>query len=143
VGTVQLEGKGGWAEESEGTAMHERFNDGWRAADYVASGLLTDFPNSLFEVALMGRGQCIRRVCHAHEAGAVIAEFSKSFPKASVYYYPEEEFGYLAEVHCHCGHEKSPNCCKHGGGHRTKVRITFKAVEYATRSERRLVAVPG
>jgi hypothetical protein len=121
--------------------MHERFNEGWRAADYVASGLLTDFPNSVFEVSLIGRAHGAHRECRAHEAGAAIAELCKDFPKASVYYYPEEEYGYLAEVHCHCGHEKNPKCCKHGGGHRAKVRVTFKNVEHAFKPMGELVSV--
>ncbi len=109
--------------------MHERFAEGWRAATYLGSGLVNDFPNSRFEVRFYLRGQHVRRECRASEVGQVVAEMCKDFPKASVYYYPEEEEECLAEVHCHCGREKAKGCCKENGFHRAKVRILFKEVE--------------
>lgn len=110
--------------------MHERFTEGWRAAAYISSGVLTDFPNSTFDVTLTLRGQRFRKVCKAADLGGVLVEMCKNFPKASAYYYPDEEYGYIAEIHCHCGHEKSQACCKSEGFHRGKVRILFKEIEY-------------
>lgn len=111
--------------------MHERFTEGWRAAAYLGSGVLADFPNSVFDVTLTLRGERFHKVCRASDLGHVLVEMCKRFPKASAYYYPEEEFGYVAEIHCHCGHEKAQNCCKHERHHRAKIRINFKEVESA------------
>ncbi len=108
--------------------MHERFAEGWRAAGYVGSGILTDYPNSLFEVVLQSRGQIRRRICTAQELGKVIGEYCRDFPRASVYYDPEQENGLIAEVHCHCGREKSPGCCRHPSYHRATISVTFKSV---------------
>lgn len=109
--------------------MHERFSEGWRAAGYVGAGILSDYPNSLFEVVLQSRGHIARRVCAADELGKVIGEYCKDFPCASVHYDPEEAKGVIAEVHCHCAQEKKPGCCRHPSYHRAIISVTFQAVK--------------
>lgn len=121
--------------------MHERFAEGSRAASYLGCGLAADFPNSVFEVTLYLKGQRFHRTCRASEVGSVLAEMCKTFPKATVYYSPEEDLEYLAEVHCHCGHEKTKVCCRENGFHRAKVQVNFKEVDYAHKPLAELVGV--
>lgn len=110
--------------------MHERFTEGWRAAAYISAGVVNDFPNSTFDVTLTLRGQHFRKMCNAQDLSVVLVEMCKNFPRASAYYYPDEDYGYIAEIHCHCSREKNKGCCKSEGFHRGKVRILFKEVEY-------------
>ena len=109
--------------------MHERFAQGWRAAAYVAGGLVAEFPKSAFEVVFEYQGTITRKTCSAREVGHVLDEFCRGFPKATAYYEPEGGKQYVAEIHCHCSHEKKPGCCKHGRFHRAKVRVTLLAAE--------------
>jgi hypothetical protein len=103
--------------------MHERFREGWRAAAYVGGGFMTDFSNAMVEVIFEKGGQLFRRQCKSREVGHVVEEYCKRFPKASVHYHEADENGLVAEVHCHCGHEKGPGCCRAGHQHRAKVLL--------------------
>lgn len=119
--------------------MHERFREGWRAAGYVGGGLQADFRNALFKVVYTYHEKSHRRTCTSLEVGNVIEEFCRKFPQASVDYYLEGEFEYVAEVRCHCKLEKRQGCCRHGKHHRAKIHIYVlgeaKAAEGATGAE--------
>lgn len=106
--------------------MREKFAESWRAAGYVATGLITDFPNSTFEVTLLYRKDQVTQICKVGQIGRVLESLCKGFPLATVYYQPEADDEPVAMIHCHCNHEKGRGCCKNGGYHRAKVLINFK-----------------
>ena len=111
--------------------MHERFAEGWRAAGYVSSGIATDFGedsihhDALIEVTLHARGKVARKVCKAHEVGKVASELCHGFPRATVYYHPDSAYGFVAQIRCHCGHEKSSGCCRANGAERATVTVVL------------------
>ena len=107
--------------------MREKFAESWRAAGYVATGLLTDFPNSSFEVTLLYHKDRVTQICKVSQIGRVLESLCKGFPMATVYYQPEADEEPVAMIHCHCQHEKGRGCCKNGGHHRAKVLISFRA----------------
>ena len=109
--------------------MHEKFRESWKAAAYIASGLHSDFPNEKFMVQQYFRDRITERVCTASDAGHVIEDFCKQFPLATVYYHGESSFGFIAQVRCHCQHEKSRGCCRDGHHHRAKILVTLAPVE--------------
>jgi len=105
--------------------MHEKFREAWKGAAYVASGLHSDFPDAEVEISLHYRNKVSQRVCPVREAGHVMEEFSRRFPMATVYYMGQEGDGFVAQIRCHCGHEKSRGCCRDGDHHRAKVLVTL------------------
>ena len=105
--------------------MHEKFREAWKGAAYVASGLHSDFPEAMVEVALHCRDRVTKRVCKSSEAGRVMEELSQKFPMASVYYHGDSTYGFVAQIRCHCGHEKSRGCCRDSGHHRAKILVTI------------------
>jgi len=109
--------------------MHERFTSGLRAAAYVGSGLQTDLGDVMVEVSFHHRDRVVRRVCSTRDAGNVVGDFCKDFPKATVYYHTDSAYGFVAQVRCHCEQEKTPGCCKHGGHHRAHVLVVRLPVE--------------
>jgi hypothetical protein len=108
--------------------MHERFTEGWRAVVFVVAGLEDDYPNSTFEVRCLQRGIEAKYVRTADDIAQTLEACCKHFPHASAYYDPEEPNGRVAEIHCHCSHEKSAACCKNGGFHRTRVNVSVVEV---------------
>jgi hypothetical protein len=105
--------------------MHEKFRESWKGAAYVASGLHSDFPDSQVEVALHYRDKVRVRVCSTHEAGHIMEDLCKEFPMASVYYHGDSAYGFVAQIRCHCRHEKSHRCCREGRHHRAKILVTL------------------
>ena len=105
--------------------MHEKFREAWKGAAYIASGLHGDFPESDVEIALHCRDKVIRRTCSVREAGHIMEEMCRQFPMASVYYHGDSAYGFVAQIRCHCSHEKSRGCCREGHHHRAKVLVTL------------------
>lgn len=105
--------------------MHEKFREAWKGAAYVASGLHSDFPDARMEITFHYRDRIVRRACSAREAGHVMEEFCRKFPMASVYYHGDSAYGFIAQLRCHCSHEKSRGCCRDGGHHRAKILVTL------------------
>lgn len=106
--------------------MHEKFAEGWRAATYVGGGLLSDFPGAMVEVSIEAGDRVERRVCRVQDAGRVIGELCRNFPRASVYYHPDSAYGFIAQVRCHCSHEKAPGCCRAQGHERARVLVVLQ-----------------
>lgn len=109
--------------------MHEKFREAWKAASYVASGLISDFPDKKLEVTYMFRGRSETTRCSAKEVGPVIEVYCRKFPKATVYYHGSGGYEVAAEIRCHCSHEKSKGCCKDGHQHRAKILVSVASVE--------------
>jgi len=109
--------------------MHEKFREAWKAAGYIASGLSSEFPNSNMEVSFHFRDTIQETVCPVKEVGLVIERYCRRFPMATVYYHGMEAEGFLAQLRCHCGHEKSKGCCREGNHHRAKILVTLAPAE--------------
>ena len=109
--------------------MHEKFREAWKAAGYIASGLSGDFPDQQMEVAFHFRGNVDKTRCAVKDVGHVIELYCRKFPMATVYYHGKTSIGFVAELRCHCGHEKSRGCCKDGGHHRAKVLVSLVPTE--------------
>lgn len=105
--------------------MHEKFREAWKAAGYVASGLVSDFPGGNVEVAFHYRDQVEQTVCPVGEAGRIIERYSLKFPMATVYYHGTSAYGFVAQLRCHCSREKSRGCCRDGHHHRAKILVTL------------------
>lgn len=112
-------------ETDEDRVMHEKFREAWKGAAYVASGLHGDFPEAEVEIVLQIRDKTQRRVCAVREAGHVMEELCRTFPMASVYYHGDSAYGFVAQIRCHCAHEKSRGCCRDGHHHRAKLLVTL------------------
>ena len=109
--------------------MHEKFRESWKAAGYVASGLKSDFPGSMLEVAFHYRDRVEQTVCTAKDVGHVIERYCQKFPMATVYYHGVGGYECVAQLRCHCGHEKSRGCCRDGNHHRAKVLVTLATAD--------------
>ena len=109
--------------------MHEKFREAWKAAGYIAAGLNNDFPGSKMEVAFHYRDAIDQTVCPVKEAGVVIERYCRKFPMATVYYHGTSAYGFVAQLRCHCGHEKSKGCCREGNHHRAKILVTLVPAE--------------
>ncbi len=109
--------------------MHEKFRESWKGAAYIASGLHSDLPDGELEVTLYARGKLESRICSTREVGHVMEELCSKFPMATVYYHDDATMDCLAQIRCHCGHEKSRGCCKEGHHHRAKVTVMRVAVK--------------
>jgi hypothetical protein len=117
--------------------MHEKFREAWKGAAYVASGLHSDFPDVNLELTMYSRDKVIKRVCTPNEVGHVMEELCKQFPMASVYYHGDSAYGFVAQIRCHCRHEKSRGCCRDGGHHRAKLMVTLLPREEEANLEER------
>jgi len=109
--------------------MHEKFREVWKAASYVASGLISDFPDRKLEVTYHYRDHIEQTVCSGRDVGHVIEGYCRKFPLATVYYHGTESYGLIAQIRCHCGREKSRGCCKEGRHHRAKILVSLVPVE--------------
>lgn len=87
-----------------------------------------DFPGREMEISYQYRDHVEQTVCHVRDAGRVIEQYCKKFPLATVYYHGSEGYEFLAQVRCHCGHEKSRGCCRDGNHHRAKILVSLVPV---------------
>lgn len=109
--------------------MHEKFREAWKAAGYVAAGLTADFPDQKLLVAYHFKDRIEERECTAREVGHVIERYCRKFPLATVYYHGVSAYGFVAQIRCHCGREKSRGCCRDGRHHRAKILVTLVPAE--------------
>jgi len=103
--------------------MREKFREGWRASGYVTDALRIDHPDATVEFVHEKRGVALRHRGNLHDIHRLLDQALVGFPKASVYYHADSSPGYIAQLRCHCSHEKGRTCCKHNGHHRAKVYI--------------------
>lgn len=92
--------------------FHERFEDIRKAASYVGSGLVDMPPETIIQLRYESRTLTRFWEGKASEAGHRIEILGRKFLRASVYYHPENEDGFVAEVHCHCRRNSRSTCCK-------------------------------
>ncbi len=81
--------------------MLEKFREPDKAASYVSSGLMHDFPDATAEVIHVLRGKPRRTVCEVKDIAPVLLKMCKGFPMASVEYHPSNPYGFVAEIRCH------------------------------------------
>ena len=81
--------------------MREKFRESDKAASYVSSGLLSQFPSATAEVIHVARSRPHRVTCEIRELGPVLQRMCRSFPMAAVEYHPDNAYGFVAEIQCH------------------------------------------
>ena len=81
--------------------MREKFRDADKAASYLSTGLIKDFPDAVAEVIHVVRNRPKRTTCEVSEIGPVLQAMCKDFPMASVDYHPQNPYGFVAEVKSH------------------------------------------
>lgn len=81
--------------------MTERFRAPERAASYLCTGLIHDFPDSEAEIIFLSSAKSRRVQCEVKKIGHVLEDFCKDFPKCSVDYFPQNVYGVVAEIRCH------------------------------------------
>lgn len=81
--------------------MHERFSESARAASYVTTGLMADYPDATAEVIQVVKNKPRHATCETREIGPVLESMCKSFPMASVDYHPDNPYGFVAEIRCY------------------------------------------
>lgn len=89
-----MDGKGEWA-------MLEKFREADKAASYVSTGLMHDFPDATAEVIRVFRNRPRRKQCAVKEIAPILLAMCKGFPMASVEYHPDNPYGFVAEIRCH------------------------------------------
>ena len=90
-----------WAEFALEWAMVEKFREADKAANYVTTGLMHDFPEATVEVIQVFKNRSRRATCATKDVGAILQRMCKRFPMASVEYHPENPYGFVAEIRCH------------------------------------------
>ena len=112
--------------------MHEKFNDPVKAVCYVTTGLFDDYPKGAVEIIYLSGSKTRRQTCATREAGHHLQVFCRKFPRASVYYYPENADGIVAEMRCHCEVHIKKHCCRHG---KDRPRVMLRLVDVPATDE--------
>ncbi len=88
--------------------MREKFRESDKAASYVSSGLLSQFPSATAEVIHVTRNRPRRVTCEIREIGPVLQRMCRHFPMTAVEYHPDNAYGFVAEIECHGERAKGP-----------------------------------
>ncbi|HIJ65470.1 MAG TPA: hypothetical protein HPP77_05905 [Candidatus Hydrogenedentes bacterium] len=103
--------------------LHEQFSTIAKAAGYLGSGFICDFPNQAVEITFRAKGRTRTRVCKANEVSLYAERFCRDFPRATVYYRPDDPDGCVAEIHCHCEIGVRKQCCDHTSNGRPRLTL--------------------
>jgi hypothetical protein len=92
--------------------MHEKFREAAKAACYLGIGVAKDFPGCEFTVVMHAGPRFKQCRCTTEDLGKVVEFYTRRFPGASVYYYPEPETDLVAEIRCRCEEDNRRTCCR-------------------------------
>lgn len=104
--------------------MHERFNDPVRAATYVCSGLIADYPEEEVEITAVHGAKKRTRTCTPGEAGHILELFCTRYPRVTVHFTPDDEDGTVAKMWCHCEKGSHLKCCDHSRQGRPRITVS-------------------